>query len=285
AAIGASRISTLYEGPWRFGIVVRYSADYRASIKSIEDIPIIAPGGERIPLSELAKIGLENGATLIFRQEGRRNITVRTNIRGRDQGGFVAEAQKRVAEKVQLPPGYFIKWGGQFENLSRVGKQLAIVIPLTIAIIFGVLYLLYNNIRHVLVAMSCLPFSLIGGMVALLIRGYYFNVSAGIGFISLFGVATISGVLFVSRTNLILAEEEDLTIEQAARKAATIQFRPLMMTMMLALLGLIPAMFGTGVGSDVQRPLATVIVGGLTSGLILMLHVLPSLYIVTVKKD
>ncbi|HNO26499.1 MAG TPA: efflux RND transporter permease subunit, partial [Leptospiraceae bacterium] len=126
---------------------------------------------------------------------------------------------------------------------------------------------------------------LIGGMVALLIRGYYFNVSAGIGFISLFGVATISGVLFVSRTNLILAEEEDLTIEQAARKAATIQFRPLMMTMMLALLGLIPAMFGTGVGSDVQRPLATVIVGGLTSGLILMLHVLPSLYIVTVKKD
>ncbi|MDX1960530.1 MAG: CusA/CzcA family heavy metal efflux RND transporter [Leptospiraceae bacterium] len=284
AAVGASRISTLYEGPWRFGIVVRYSADYRASIKAIEDIPVISPQGERIPLAQLAKVELKNGATLIFRQEGKRNITVRTNIRGRDQGGFVAEAQKKVNEKVKFPPGYFIKWGGQFENLSRVSKQLTIVLPLTIAIIFGVLYLLFNNIQQVLVAMSCLPFSLIGGMVALMIRGYYFNVSAGIGFISLFGVATISGVLYVSRVNLILAKDEDITVRDAAHKAACIQLRPLLMTMLLALLGLIPAMFGTGVGSDVQRPLATVIVGGLTSGLILMLHVLPSLYILMVKE-
>jgi heavy metal efflux system protein len=284
AAIGASRISTLYEGPWRFGIVVRYSADYRASIKSIEDIPVISPSGERIPLSQLAKIELKYGPTLIFRQEGRRNITVRTNIRGRDQGSFVAEAQKKVNEKIKLPDGYFIKWGGQFENLSRVSTQLTIVLPLTILIIFGVLYLLFKNISHVLVAMSCLPFSLIGGMVALMIRGYYFNVSAGIGFISLFGVATISGVLYVSRTNLIISKDDDITIREAVEKAANIQFRPLMMTMLLALLGLIPAMFGTGVGSDVQRPLATVIVGGLTSGLILMLHVLPSLYLVLVKE-
>ncbi len=283
AAIGASRISTLYEGPWRFGIVVRYSADYRASIKSIEDIPVISPSGERIPLSQLAKIELLNGATLIFRQEGKRNITVRTNIRGRDQGSFVAEAQKKIAEKVKMPDGYFIKWGGQFENLSRVSTQLSIVLPLTIVIIFGVLYILFRNFSHVLVAMSCLPFSLIGGMIALMIRGYYFNVSAGIGFISLFGVATISGVLYVSRTNLILSQDEDMSIREAVEKAAKIQFRPLMMTMLLALLGLIPAMFGTGVGSDVQRPLATVIVGGLTSGLILMLHVLPSLYLVLVK--
>jgi len=284
AAIGASRISTLYEGPWRFGIVVRYSADYRASIKSIEDIPVISPKGERIPLAQLAEISLIEGPTLIFRQESRRNITVRTNIRGRDQGGFVAEAQKRVAEKVKFPPGYFIKWGGQFENLSRVGKQLAIVIPLTIAIIFGVLYLLYYNIRYVMVAMACLPFSLIGGMVALMIRGYYFNVSAGIGFISLFGVATISGVLFVSRVNHVRESHEGISIREAALKGAQIQLRPLLMTMLLALLGLIPAMFGKGVGSDVQRPLATVIVGGLTSGLILMLTVLPSLYIQLVKE-
>ncbi len=284
AAIGASRISTLYEGPWRFGIVVRYSADYRASIKSIEDIPVISPKGERIPLAQLAEISLIEGPTLIFRQESRRNITVRTNIRGRDQGGFVAEAQKRVAEKIKFPPGYFIKWGGQFENLSRVGKQLTIVIPLTIAIIFGVLYLLYHNIRYVMVAMACLPFSLIGGMVALMIRGYYFNVSAGIGFISLFGVATISGVLFVSRVNHVRESHEGISIREAAFKAAQIQLRPLLMTMLLALLGLIPAMFGKGVGSDVQRPLATVIVGGLTSGLILMLTVLPSLYIQLVKE-
>jgi cobalt-zinc-cadmium resistance protein CzcA len=300
AAIGASRISTLYESPKRdkdqntrfgidrpsrFGIVVRYSADFRASIKAIENIPVISPQGERIPLAQLARIELLNGPTMIFRQEGQRNITVRTNVRGTDQGGFVAEAQKRIAAKVKFPPGYFIKWGGQFENLSRVAKQLAIVIPLTIAIIFGVLYFLYRNVKHVLIAMSCLPFSLVGGIAALMIRDYYFNVSAGIGFISLFGIATMSGVLFVSRTNLILKENEDMSLEDAVNHSAVILFRPRLMTMLLALLGLIPAMFGTGVGSDVQRPLATVIVGGLTSGLILMLHVLPSLYLVVMNSE
>ncbi|GBF50209.1 heavy metal efflux pump [Leptospira ryugenii] len=290
AAIGMQRISTLYEGPSdtppktpaRFGIVVRFSKDYRASKQAIENMPIISPKGERIPLSELADIQVVDGPTMIFRQEGRRVVTVRTNIRGRDQGGFVAELQKKVAKTIKLPEGYEIKYGGQYENLARVGKKLALVIPITILIIFGILYMLYRNLKYVYVALACIPLSLLGGIYALLLRGYYFNVSGGVGFISLFGIATMSGVLFVSRTNFLLIEEPNLSTKEAVSKAAVIQLRPMLMTMLLALLGLIPATLGTGVGSDIQRPLATVIVGGLFSAMLLVLTILPSLYLVVV---
>jgi cobalt-zinc-cadmium resistance protein CzcA len=290
AAIGMNRISTLYEGPSdsppkvpaRFGIVVRFAQDYRASRLAIENMPIISPKGERIPLSALAEIKEIDGPTMIFRQEGMRNVTVRTNIRGRDQGGFVSELQKRIAKEVKLPDGYEIRFGGQYENLARVGTRLSIVIPFTILIIFGVLYLLYRNVKFVLVALACIPLSLVGGIYALLLRGYYFNVSGGVGFISLFGIATMSGVLFVSRTNHILKDEINLSVKEAVRKAAIIQLRPMLMTMLLALLGLIPATLASGVGSDVQRPLATVIVGGLFSAMILVLTVMPSLYLIIV---
>ncbi|MCC6275390.1 MAG: efflux RND transporter permease subunit, partial [Leptospiraceae bacterium] len=285
SAIGMSRISTLYEGPWRFGIVVRYSNDYRSTIKSVENIPIISSKGERIPLSNLAEVKLVDGPTMIFRQQGRRNITVRTNIRGRDQGGFVSELRKKVEQTIKFPEGYRVEYGGQYENLARVGKRLVIVIPITILIIFSVLFALYRNLRYVAVALACIPLSLIGGLVGLLIRGYYFNVSAGVGFISLFGIATMAGVLYVSRTNQILRDHKDISIEEAAEKAAVIQLRPMLMTILLALLGLIPATLASGVGSDVQRPLATVIVGGLTSAMILVLTVLPSLYLLIVKQE
>lgn len=290
AAIGMSRVSTLYEGPSdtppktpaRFGIVVRFSKDYRASARAIENMPIISPNGERIPLSELADISTEDGPTMIFRQEGRRVVTVRTNVRGRDQGGFVSELRKKIAKKIKLPEGYEIKFGGQYENLARVGTRLALVIPITILIIFSVLFALYKNLKYVYVALACLPLSLVGGIYALLLRGYYFNVSSGVGFISLFGIATMSGVLFVSRTNHLLKEDPKLSTKLAVKKAAVIQLRPMLMTMLLALLGLIPATLASGVGSDVQRPLATVIVGGLFSALFLVLTVLPSLYLVLV---
>ncbi|HNK56245.1 MAG TPA: efflux RND transporter permease subunit, partial [Leptospiraceae bacterium] len=284
AAIGAQRISTLYEGPWRFGIVVRFSSEYRSTVKALENVPVISPSGQRVPLSQLAEIKLIDGPTMIFRQEGRRNVSVRTNVRGRDQGGFVTELRKKVDAHIKLPDGYKIAYGGQYENLNRVGKKLAVVIPVTIAIIFGVLFIMYRNLRYVSVALACIPLSLIGGIIALLIRGYYFNVSAGVGFISLFGIATMAGVLFVSRTNHIMRDNANITIEEAVGRAAIIQLRPMLMTMLLALLGLIPATLASGVGSDVQRPLATVIVGGLTSALIFILTVLPSLYLLLVKK-
>lgn len=163
-----------------------------------------------------------------------------------------------------------------------MGTRLAIVIPLTVGIIFGVLYLLYRNLKYVYVALACIPLSLVGGIYALLMRGYYFNVSGGVGFISLFGIATMAGVLFVSRTNHLLHEDDEISVREAVKKAAVIQLRPMLMTILLALLGLIPATLASGVGSDVQRPLATVIVGGLFSALLLVLTVLPSLYLILV---
>ena len=283
AAIGGKTISTLYDAKGRrFDIVVRYSSDYRSSIQAVENMLVASANGNRIPMSQLASIKLDDAPTIIQRENGERQISVRTNIRGRDQGGFVTEAQNKVASAITLPKGYSIEWGGQFENLARAGKRLAVVIPLTIGIVFLLLFSMYRNIKHVAVAMSCIPFALIGGILALLIRGYNFNVSAGVGFISLFGVSIIAGVLYVSRTNRLI-EDYGMNINEAVKKAAVIQLRPNLMTILLALLGLIPAARATGIGSDIQRPLATVIVGGLCTALILTLLTLPSLYLLMEK--
>ncbi len=278
AAIGGRTVSKLYDGTKRLDIVVRYTPEYRGSIEAVKSLMVSSTTGARIPMSQLASIRLADGPTIIQRQDGKRQISVRTNIRGRDQGSFVAEAQAKVNAAITLPKGYSISWGGQFENLSRAAQRLAIVIPITIGMIFLILFTLYKNIRHAAIAMSSIPFALIGGITALLLRGYHFNVSAGIGFISLFGVSIIAGVLFVSRTNR-LRDDFGLDVKEAVERAAMIQLRPNMMTMILALLGLIPAALATGIGSDVQRPLATVIVGGLFSALILTLLTLPSLYL------
>jgi len=279
AAIGGKPIGILYEGSKLFDIVVRYEPEYRSSIDAIKHMLVVSSSGARIPLSQLASIKLIDGPTIIQRESGNRQISVRTNIRNRDQGGFVSEAQQKVGEAVHPLPGYSISWGGQFENLERASKRLAVVIPITILIIVMVLFLLLRDIRHVAVAMSCIPFSVIGGILALLLRHYNFTVSAGVGFISLFGVSTMAGVLFVSRINK-LREDYDLELHEAVRQAAVIQLRPLLMAIVLAMFGLIPAALTQGIGSDVQRPLATVIVGGLASGLILALLTLPALYII-----
>jgi len=279
AAIGGRPVSKFYDGERRFDIVVRYSSEFRNSVEAVKRMTVVTPSGARAAMSQLAAIRLVDGPTIIQREDGRRQISVRTNIRGRDQGGFVAEAREKVAQAVTLPKGYTIDWGGQFENLSRAAARLAVVIPLTIGIIFLVLFLLYRNLRHVAIAMAGIPLALAGGIVALMLRGYSFNVSAGVGFISLFGVSIIAGVLFVSRTNRLI-DDEGCTVAVAVRKAAIIQLRPNLMTILLALLGLIPAARATGIGSDVQRPLATVIVGGLTSALFLTVVTLPALYLI-----
>jgi cobalt-zinc-cadmium resistance protein CzcA len=279
AAIGGRTVSRFYDGERRFDIVVRYSSEFRSSVDAVKRMTVVTPSGGRAAMSQLAEIRLVDGPTIIQREDGRRQISVRTNIRGRDQGSFVAEARDRVASAITLPKGYTIGWGGQFENLSRAAARLAVVIPLTIGIIFLILFLLYRNLRHVAIAMAGIPLALAGGITALMLRGYSFNVSAGVGFISLFGVSIIAGVLFVSRTNRLI-DDEGCTVIDAVRKASIIQLRPNLMTMLLALLGLIPAARATGIGSDVQRPLATVIVGGLTSALFLTVVTLPALYLI-----
>ena len=278
AAIGGRSVSSFYDGERRFDIVVRYTGEHRGSIDAVRAMLVPTPSGARIPMSQLAEITLVDGPTIIQRQDGRRQITVRTNIRGRDHGGFVAEARQKVEQAVVIPRGYSIQWGGQFENLDRAAKRLSIVIPLTVAIIFLVLFSLYKNLWHVGVAMSSVPFAVIGGILALMLRGYSFNVSAGVGFICLFGVTMIAGILYVSRANSLIADR-GMELEEAVRQAAAIQFRPILMAMLLAMFGLIPASMATGIGSDVQRPLATVIVGGLSTALILTLLTLPSIYL------
>lgn len=279
AAIGGKTVSRLYDGAKRFDIVVRYVPEYRSSIEAIQNMTVTSPFGGRIPMSQLAAIQLVDGPTIIQREDGKRQISVRTNIHDRDQGSFVEEAQEKVNAKLHLKKGYSIEWGGQFENLSRAGKRLAVVVPITLMIIFTLLFALYRNFKNIFTAMANIPFSVVGGVVALLIRGYHFNVSAGVGFISLFGISIMSGVLFVSRTNKLRLDQGKHLLE-AVREAAAIQLRPNLMTMLLALLGLIPAAMASGIGSDVQRPLATVIVGGLITTLFLTLTALPALYVV-----
>lgn len=277
AAIGGKKISSLYDGSKKFDIVVRYLPEYRSSIEAIQNMLVTSNTGARIPMRELASIALKDGPTIIQREDGKRQISVRTNIRGRDQGGFVKEAQEKVEANISLPKGYSLEWGGQFENLSRAGKRLAFVIPITIGMIFLLLFWLYKDFHHACIAMSAIPYALIGGIAALLIRGYNFNVSAGVGFISLFGISIMAGVLYVSRTKKLM-EKDNIPLKQAVVRAAVIQLRPNLMAMLLALLGLIPASLATGIGSDVQRVLASVIVGGLTSAIFITTLALPPLY-------
>jgi cobalt-zinc-cadmium resistance protein CzcA len=249
----------------------------RSTSDDIGKILIQAPDGETIPLNAVTDIYFADGATLIARQDGHRQMSVRTNIRGRDQGGFVQEASDAVAKRVKLPEGYTVDWGGQFENLTRAGHRLMIVVPITIGIIFTMLFMLFKKIKYALIVLANVPFALVGGVSGLLIRGMNFNVSAGVGFVSLFGVAVMSGVLLVSRINAIRAQGNK-NLEHAIIEGASTQLRPILMMMTVAMIGLIPAALATGIGSDVQRPLATVIVGGLASALILTLVTLPALY-------
>jgi cobalt-zinc-cadmium resistance protein CzcA len=207
---------------------------------------------------------------------------VRTNIRGRDQAGFVAEAQRDFDAAVKLPPGYRVEWGGQFENLERARSRLAVIMPITIALIFGLLLSAFGRASYAGLVLMNVPFSLVGGIVALNLRGINLSVSAAVGFISLFGVAVMSGVLVVTEINRRRGEP-GVRLEDAVVQGALSQMRPVLMMIVVALLGMVPAARASGVGSDVQRPLATVVVGGLISTLLLMLLVLPSLYYLTAR--
>ncbi len=277
SAIGGKTISVLYDGAKRYDIVVRYLAESRNTIESIRNLQVPSAMGALIPMSELASIEFSEGQTNIYRLNGKRMSTVRTNIRGRDQGGFVTEAGKKINETVKIPKGYSIVYGGQYENLERAGKQLSITIPLTIIMVFILLFSLFKNFRHTLVAMSCILFSLGGGITALLVRGYHFNVSAGVGFVSIFGISVMAGVLLVSAIKR-MEESQGGDLKQMVALASSEQLRAIVSILIVAIVGLVPAAISSGIGSDVQRPLATVIIGGLTSTLAFAPILLPPLY-------
>ena len=239
-AIGGKPISTVFEGEKRFDVTVRFQEQSRADADAIGNILVPTHDGGRVPLSQLARIEVVNGASIIARRENIRQISVRTNIRGRDQGSFVKEAQAKFERAVQLPPGYSVDWGGQFENLERARKRLTIILPITIGIIFALLFFAFGDALHAGLVLVNVPFSLVGGIVFLYLRGINLSVSAAVGFISLFGVAVMSGVLYISEINRRRAEP-GTSLEDAVIQGARAQLRPSLMLILVAMLGMVPA--------------------------------------------
>ena len=282
-AIGGRTVATMFEGERRFDITVRYVPEARTDISAIGNVLVPTREGGRVPLSQLAEIKVVNGSSIIARRENQRQITVRTNIRGRDQGGFVKDAQRRFTSAMQLPAGYEVTWGGQFENLQRAQKRLTVILPITIAIIFVLLFFMFGSPTYAGLVMLNVPFSLVGGILFLYLRHINLSVSAAVGFISLFGVAVMSGVLVIADINRLRRSAPELPIKDAIIKGALGQMRPVLLMVLVALLGMVPAARATGIGSDVQRPLATVVVGGLLSTLFLTLLALPSMYALAVR--
>ena len=283
AAIGGKTVGSIYDEAKRYDIVVRFTPESRGSIDAIRQLQVPSATGALIPMNELADIRYVQGQTNIYRINGKRMVTVRTNIRGRDQGGFVKEISEKVRQHVKIPEGYSVIYGGQYENLERAGGQLLISIPLTIVVVFLFLFMLYGNVRDTLLTLTCLLFALGGGIGALLLRGYNFNVSAGVGFVSIFGISVMAGVLLVSALNRNLLNNPksllEITIETAQE-----QFRAIMAIMVVAIIGLVPAAISSGIGSDVQRPLATVIIGGLTTTLLFAPLIIPPLFYLVNRK-
>ncbi|MFZ5535885.1 MAG: efflux RND transporter permease subunit [Pseudomonadota bacterium] len=275
-AIGGRIATELYEGERRFGVLLRYPEMYRDNIAGIRRLQLIAPGGERVPLEDVARIEVIDGPAQISRENAKRRIVVGVNVQGRDLGGFVAELQAATAAKISLPEGYYLEWGGQFQNMDRAMKHLMIIIPATVAVIFFLLFMLFNSVRMATLIMLVLPFASIGGVIALLITGEYLSVPASVGFIALWGIAVLNGVVLISYVRSL--RDEGLAQKDALRQACQQRFRPVMMTATVAMLGLIPFLFASGPGSEVQKPLAIVVIGGLITSTLLTLVVLPTLY-------
>jgi cobalt-zinc-cadmium resistance protein CzcA len=276
-ALGGTPAGEVLEGQLRFPLAVWLPDNLRSSPEAVGRILITAPSGERLPLSRLAEIKVVEGPGRIMREAGQRRLVVQCNVRGRDLGSFVDEAQRRVAEKVRLPAGrYHLEWGGQFENLRRARLRLAIVVPLALALIFGLLYLTYRSLSDVALVFLAVPFAGVGGVLALWLRGLPFSISAGVGFIALSGVSVLNSMVLV--TFIRHLREQGVSLDRAVEEAALTRLRPVLMTALVASLGFLPMALSTGVGAEVQRPLATVVIGGVISSTLLTLLVLPVLY-------
>jgi heavy metal efflux system protein len=276
AAVGGKVATEIYEGERRFQAVVRYPEHLRNNLSAIKGILLAGPDGEQIPLETLARIELHEGFSQIKREMAKRRIVIGINVRDRDLGGFVAELQAKVQQQVNLPAGYYYEWGGQFQNMQRALRHLMIIVPITVGAIFFLLFLLFRSLRFASLIILVLPFASIGGVAALYLSGEYLSVPASVGFIALWGIAVLNGVVLVSYIRNL--RESGMDQKQAIFQGALLRFRPVMMTATVAALGLVPFLFATGPGSEVQRPLAIVVIGGLITSTLLTLVVVPSLY-------
>ncbi|MNS04992.1 Cobalt-zinc-cadmium resistance protein CzcA [compost metagenome] len=276
-AIGGLPVSQVIQGQRRFDILVKLPEASRGSIASIKQLLIDTSQGTLVPLSQVATVRTEEGPSQVSREDAQRRIVVEANVAGRDIGSFVADAKKAIAAEVTLPPNYFITWGGQFENQERAMARLAIVVPISILMIFFLLYTTFKSFKQAGLVMLILPLATVGGITALWLRGLHLSVSAAIGFIALFGIAVLNGIVLVSVINAMRAE--GLVPEDAAVEGARSRLRPVLMTALVASLGFIPMAFSHGAGAEMQRPLATVVIGGLITATLLTLYVLPTLYV------
>lgn len=280
-AVGGNAVSQVLKGEQRFDLVVRYQQQFRKTIDDVADIRILAPSGERVALKELCDIQVEDGASMIYREGNTRYIAIKYSVRGRDLGSAVEEAMTKVNAKVKLPPGYFLDWAGEYESQKRANHRLAIIIPITILMISFILYTAFKSFKWALLILLNVSLAPLGGLLALLITGTHFSVSSGIGFLALFGVSVQTGVIMVEYINQLRAKGEP--IFEAAVEGAVLRLRPILMTMLVATFGLLPAAMSHDIGSDSQRPFAIVIVGGLLVALMISLFLLPTLYVLMAR--
>jgi len=276
-AVGGNPVTQVLQGERRYDLVLRYDAPYRDTKEAIEKIRLLSPSGERVSLAQLSRVETRDGASEIYREANSRYVAIKFSVRGRDLGGAVEEAIRKVKQQVELPRGYHTEWEGEYESQKRSQKRLMIVLPLTILGIFLILYTMFGSSKWAMLILGNVAMAPIGGLLALLLTGTNFSVSSGVGFLALFGVAVQTGVIMLEYINQLRARGH--TIEEAAIDGAVLRLRPIMMTMLVATLGLLPAAVSRGIGSDSQRPFAIVIVGGLVAALLLSIFLLPTLYV------
>jgi len=275
--VGGKAVSQVLRGEQRYDLVVRYQAPYRDTKEAIENIRLLSPSGERVSLAQLCKIEVRDGASEIYREANSRYVAIKYSVRGRDLGSTVEEAMKKIGARVKLPPGYHLDWAGEYESQKRSSRRLLFILPITVLVIFIILYGMFRAVKWALLILGVVSLAPIGGLLALLITGTHFSVSTGVGFLALFGVSVQTGVIMVEYINQLRARGH--SIEDSAIEGAVLRLRPIMMTMLVATFGLVPAAMSHAIGSDSQRPFAIVIVGGLVAALAMSLVLLPTLYV------
>ncbi|MCC6728453.1 MAG: efflux RND transporter permease subunit [Chthonomonadales bacterium] len=274
--IGGRGVGQVIDGERRFDIVVKLPEALRNDLDVLSSLRVSAPNGAQVPLATVAQISIRPAPAQVSREHGRRRVVVQCNVRGRDLGTFAADAQARIAREVKLPTGYYVEWGGQFENLQSARQRLLVVVPLALGLIFGLLFMAFDSLKQAALIFTGVPLAVTGGVLALWARGLPFSISAAVGFIALFGVAVLNGVVMVAAINEL--RKAGRPVPRAVREGARLRLRPVLMTALVASLGFVPMALSTGVGAEVQRPLATVVVGGILSSTLLTLVVLPVLY-------
>jgi heavy metal efflux system protein len=276
-AVGGNALTQVLQGEARYDLVLRYLPQYRDTREAIESIRMLSPSGERVSLAQLCRIDVADGGSEIYREGNQRYVAIKYSVRGRDLGGAVEEAISKVSHQVQLPEGYHIDWEGEYQSKKRADQRLLVVLPITIAIIFMILYTMFRSFKWALLILANVAMARVGGLLALLVTGTNFSVSSGVGFLALFGVSVQTGVIMLEYINQLRARRH--SIEDAAVEGAVLRLRPIMMTMLVATLGLTPAALSHAIGSDSQRPFAIVIVGGLIADLVMSIFLLPTLYV------